>query len=101
MASFEGLLGWFPLLIGVAAFGWLVVGIVFLSNKRRAQRRLAAWNRQHEGDSGITDPGNSPARALIAASLADPGHMATKCDADTFDSGCDSGGSDGGGGGGD
>lgn len=78
----------------------LIIGILFFAYKKKVQRKLAEWARV-SGTSDVTDPQNSPARAMVAATLADPGPWSAGCESDTADSGCDSGGSDGGGGGGD
>lgn len=99
MTFFEGLPGWWPMLIGLQALFLLVVGIVFLANKKRAQRQLADWAGKHGTDS-VTDPQNSRARSTVAATSVDyQRHADHTSRDDDGDSGSSDGGSDGGGGG--
>ncbi len=100
MTSFEGFIGWLPFLFGMQAVLLLIIGVLFFAYKKQAQAKLAQWARD-DGASTVTDPGISPARAMIAGALVDHGSWSAGCEPDTSDSGCDSGGSDGGGGGGD
>lgn len=98
MAYFEGFLSWWPLLLGLAALGWFVIGIFFFRNKHRAQRKLAEWAAQGHGTPDVTDPQNSPARAMIAGFLIDHLMPPSGNAEGAYEGGSDSGGSDSGGG---
>ena len=96
MTSFEGLLGWWPILLMLNALLFLLVGIIFLGNEKRWQRELLDWRGKH-GTDPVTDPQNSPARATIGASSVDYQRHADRTntdDGDSADGGCDGGGGD-------
>ena len=87
------------MLLMLYALFFFLAGIVFLANKKRAQRQLAAWARTHGSDC-VTDPQYSQARGMIAATSVDHQRLAGCISRDDDGDSCSSdGGSDGGGGG--
>lgn len=105
MDGFDDLLGWVPVLLGLFAAGFLILGIGGMLKRKWARRELAALRKKYQ-ETDVTDPQYNAVRALYVAAMIEAGRhggddLIESLEADSSDSGAGdgSGGGDGGGGG--